>query len=131
MESIVATHPLELVHIDYLYLEPGKGKEKNIMVVADHFTQYIQAYITQSQMAQTTAKVSQDKFIIHYGLLEKSLLDQGRNFVSELIANLCKLTGTMKLRTSLYHPQANDQYKRFNSILINMLGMLPPECKSD
>ena len=46
MESIVATHPLELVHINYLCLEPGKGKEENVLVVIDHFTQYAQAYIT-------------------------------------------------------------------------------------
>ena len=39
MESIVATHPLELVHINYLLLEPGKGKEGNVLVVTDNFTQ--------------------------------------------------------------------------------------------
>ena len=64
-------------------------------------------------------------------LLEKILLDQGRNFESELIADLCKLTGTMKCRTSPYHPQTNGQYERFNSTLINILRMLPPEFKSD
>ena len=36
MEIIMATHPLELVHIDYLCLEPGKGKEENLLVVMDH-----------------------------------------------------------------------------------------------
>ena len=46
MESIVATNPLELVHIDHLCLEPGKGKEENVWVVIGHFTQYTQAYIT-------------------------------------------------------------------------------------
>ena len=56
---------------------------------------------------------------------------QGRNFESKFIADLCKLIGTKKLRTSLYHPQTNGQCERFNSTLINMLGKLPPECKSD
>ena len=28
LENIVATHPLELVHLDYLCLEPGKGLEE-------------------------------------------------------------------------------------------------------
>ena len=79
MESIVAIHPLELVHIDYL---PRKGKEENILVESDHFTQYAQAYITQSQMAQTKAKVLWDNCIVNYRLLEKILLDQGRNFGS-------------------------------------------------
>ena len=104
MESIVATHPLELVHIDYL--EPGKGKEENILAVTEHFTHYTQVHVTQSQVAQTMAKVLWD-FIVHYGLPEKILLDQGRNFESKLIADLCKLMGTKKLRTSQYHPQTN------------------------
>ena len=45
MENIVATYPLELVHIDYLCLEPGKSKEENVLVVMDHFTHYAQAYV--------------------------------------------------------------------------------------
>ena len=38
LENIVAAHPLELVHLDYLCIESGKGKEENILVVTDHFT---------------------------------------------------------------------------------------------
>ena len=39
--------------------------------------------------------------------------------------------GMQKIQTSLYHPQTNGQCKRFNSTLINMLGMLPPEERSE
>ena len=86
---------------------PGarEGKEENVLVVTDHFTQYAQAYVTQLQMAQTMAKVLWDNFIIHFGLLQNILSDQGRNIESELIADLCRLTGTKKLRTSPYHPK--------------------------
>ena len=45
MENIMATHSLELVHIYYLCLEPGKGKEENALVVMEHFTLYAQAYV--------------------------------------------------------------------------------------
>ena len=130
MESVMATHPLELVHIDYLCLELGKGKEENVLVVMDHLTCYAQAYVTKSPMVQTTTKTLWDNFIVHYGLQEKFLSDQGRNFESEIIADLCKLTGTKKLRTSSYHPQTNGQCESFNSTLINMLGILPPEYHS-
>ena len=81
-ENIVATHSLELVHLDYLCLEPGKDQEENVLVVPDHFTQYAQAYVMQSQTAQTTAKTLWDNFIVHYGLPKKMLSDQGRNFES-------------------------------------------------
>ena len=37
-KNIMATHPLELVHIDYLCLEPRKGLDENVLVVTDHFT---------------------------------------------------------------------------------------------
>ena len=71
------------------------------------------------------------KFIVHYGLPKKILLDQGRNFESQLVADLCKLMGTQKIWTSLYHPQTKGQCERFNSTLIGMLGILPPEKKSE
>ena len=37
--SITATHPLELIHMDFLTVESGKtDKDVNILVVTDHFT---------------------------------------------------------------------------------------------
>ena len=97
----------------------------------DHFTCYAQAYVIQSQMAETMAKTLWDNFIVHYGLPEKTLSNQGRNFECELIADLCNLTGTKKLRASPCHLQMNGQCERFNSTPINMVGMLCPECKSN
>ena len=39
--------------------------------------------------------------------------------------------GTQKVQTSPYHWQTNGQCERFNSTLINMLGTLPKEKKSE
>ena len=77
LENIVATRPLELVHLNYLCLEPGKGLEENVLVITDHFTRYAQAYVTRTQTTQMTVKTLWDKFIVHYGLLEKILTNQG------------------------------------------------------
>ena len=57
-------------------------------------------------------------------------MDQGCNFESQLVADLCKLMGTQKVQTSPYHLQINGQCERFNFTLINMLRMLSKEKKS-
>ena len=109
LKNIVAPHPLELVLLDFLCLEPGKGREENVLVITDHFTRYTQAYVTRTQMAQTMAKTLWDKFIVHYGLPKKILTDQGRNFESQLVADLCALMGVQKIQTSPYRLQTNGQ----------------------
>ena len=98
LENIMATLPLELVHLDYLCLEPGKGLEENVLVITDHFTRYAQAYVTRTQMAQTMAKTLWDKFIVYYSLPKKILMDQGCNFESQLVADLCELMGVQRYR---------------------------------
>ena len=82
LENIMATHPLELVHLNCLCLEPGKGLDENVLVVTDHFTRYAQVYVTRTQPAQMRAKTQWDTFIVHYGLPKKILTDQGPNFES-------------------------------------------------
>ena len=121
LKNIMATHPLELVHLDYLCLEPGKGLDENVLVVTDHFTMYTQVYVTRTQTTQMTAKTLWDKFIVHCGLPEKILMDRGQNVESQLLADLCELMGLWKIRTSPYHLQTNGWCERFNSTLINML----------
>ena len=60
-------------------------------MITDHFTWYVQAIITSSQTAKCTAQNLWDKFIVHYGLPEKILTDQGCNFESGLLKELCAI----------------------------------------
>ena len=131
LQPIHVTQPLELVHMDYLSLEPSKGNIENVLVITDHFTRYALAYPSKTQTAQATARILWDNFICHYGFPEKFISDQGRNFESDLFKELCKIAGVQKLHTTPYHPQGNGQCERFNSTLCNMLGTLSEEEKSD
>ena len=131
MEPILATHPMQIVHIDFLTIESGKkDKDHNVLVVTDQFTRFVQAFVTTSQTAQTTAKTPWDKYFVYYGFPEMIISDQGRNFESRVISELCKLGRVKELRTSPYHPQSNGQCDRFNATLLSMLGTLPPEGKA-
>ena len=131
LQPIHVAQPLELVHMDYLSLEPSKGNIENVLVITDHFTKYALAYPSKTQTTQATARILWDNLICHYGFPEKFISNQGRNFESDLIKELCKIAGVKKLHTIPYHPQGNGQCERFNSTLCNMLGTLSEEEKSD
>ena len=104
MENIDAMYPMELVHMDYLTIEANKGgKDVHILLITDHFMQYAQAITTSSQTTKCTAQNLWDKFIVHYGLPEKILTDQGHNFKSDLLQELCELAQVKKIRTLGYH----------------------------
>ena len=55
MENIKATHPLELIYLDFLsiiFMEGGQ--DIDILMITDHFMQYLQALLTLSQTARCT-----------------------------------------------------------------------------
>ena len=124
LKPLLATHPMELVHMDYLTIE-GKNKDVNILVVTDHFTRFSQVFVTLNQTAATMANTLWEHYFVYYGIPEKILSDQGQNLESDLIKELCHVTGVKKLRTTPYRPQTNGQCEKFNSTLINMIGTLP------
>ena len=131
MENIDATYPMELVHMDYLMIEANEGgKYVHNLVITYHFTWYAQAIVTSSQTTKCKARNLWDPFIVHYGLPEKILTDQGHNFESDLLKELCEIAQVKKIWTSGYHPQTNGQCKCFNATLIDMLGTLPEKPKS-
>ena len=129
--NITSSAPMELVCIDYLSLERSKGGYENILVITDHFSRYAQAIPTRNQTAQTTAKVLFENFFLHYGFPAILHSDKGANFESKVIRKLCEITGMKKSRTTPYHPMGNGMVERFNKTLLNMLGTLSEQQKSD
>ena len=50
------------------------------------------------QTAPIVAKVLWENFLVNYGWPEDILTDQGKNFESSLVTELCELAGVQKLR---------------------------------
>lgn len=126
--NIWTSRPLELLCMDYLMLEADKSNTKDILVLTDHFTKYALAFPTANQKAKTVAKCLWENFIVHYGIPEHLHTDQGPDFESHLIRELCDIAGIKKTRTTPYHPRGNP-VERFNRTLLSMLGTLGPEQK--
>ena len=75
LDSIMATHSMQLLHINYLTGESGKtDKDINILVVTDHLTRYTQAFITPCQTAKVVAQTLWDCFFVHCRLPRNSEL---------------------------------------------------------
>ncbi|CAI5669579.1 unnamed protein product [Oreochromis niloticus] len=121
--NIQTSRPLELVCIDYLSIEPDQSNTKDVLVMTDHFTKFAVAVPTPNQRARTVAKALWENFIVHYGVPERLLSDQGPDFESKTISELCEIIGMKKIRTTPYHPRANP-VERFNRTLLQMLGTL-------
>jgi transposase InsO family protein len=112
-------------------LEPSKGNIGNILVITDHYTKYALAIPTKNQTARTTAEAFYNNFIIHYGIPTRLHSDQGANFESQIIKELCEIMNIKKSHTTPYHPQGNSGPEIFYRTLLDMLGALENDQKKD
>lgn len=131
MVPIQSSYPLELLCIDFLTLDRCKGGFEHVLIITDHFTRFAQAVPTKNETARTTAKALFERFVVHYGFPSRLHSDQGRNFESSVIAELCSIANVEKSRTTPYHPQCNGMAERFNQTLMNMIGTLEEHQKAD
>ena len=84
--------PLERVAMDILGPLPETDRgNRYVLVVGDYFTKWIEAYPLPNQEANTIARVLVEQFICRYGVPKELHSDQGRNFESNLMMEVCKL----------------------------------------
>lgn len=84
--------------MDILSLEPDRSNTKDILITTDHFTKYAVAIPTSKQKARTVAKFLWDHFIVHYVFPEHLHRDQGPDFESRTIKELCEIVYSFQQR---------------------------------
>ncbi|KFD62319.1 hypothetical protein M514_25442 [Trichuris suis] len=85
--------PWERVALDVLHLPPSKTGKVNVLTVQDYFTKWLVIFADFGPPS-----------ILHS--------DQGRNFESPLLKELCSAFGIRKTRCSPYHPEGNGLVER-------------------
>ena len=135
LKPLTCSGPGELLHMDFTSIEETVPLQqepviRNVMVMQDHFSKYVVAYVVKDQTACTAAETLRNGYFGLFSAPAYLVSDQGKAFTGHLITNLCELYGVQKLRTSPYHAQTNSQVEQMNQTIICMIGKLEQDKKA-
>ena len=82
----------------------------------------MEAYAIPNQETTTIAKKLVDEMFCRFSPPEQLHTDQGRQFESNLMKEICDILKIKKTRTSAYHPQCDGLVERFNRTLLSILS---------
>ena len=122
------SRPFEKIGIDFLGpLPKTENGNRYILVLSDYATRWPEAFATSDMKASTVAKILVDEVICRHSAPEELLSDQGRDFLADLIKEVCAYFKVKKINTTAYHPQTNGLTERFNGTLCRMLSAYTEE----
>ena len=114
---------MQIVAVDILGpLPESEAGNSYILVSGDYFTKWIEAYAISNQETTTIAKKLMDEMFCRFSPPEQLHSDQGRQFESTLMKEICDILKIKKTRASAYHPQCEGLVERFNHTLLSMLS---------
>ena len=108
--------------VDVIQSPRSKNGNRYAVVFVDYLTKWPEVFAVADQMAHTIAKLLVKQIISRHGVPAELLSDQGANFVSGLIKEVCQILGIKRLNTTAYHPQTDGLVERFNRTLTAMLS---------
>ena len=112
-------------------LQETRRGNKYIVVISDYFTKWTEAYAAPDKSSLTVAEILVEEFIFRYGIPLQLHSDQGPEFESNLIRDICRLLRIHKTRTTVYHPQSDGLVERANRTVKQQLGMMVNDARDN
>ena len=107
LEKLPCSGPGEIVHIDFTSIEEIVGLHeepviKDVLVIQDHFSKHVVAYVVKDQTAKATSDALRSGYFGLFGAPAYLCSNRGAAFTGKVIEGLCKAYGVQKLRTSSF-----------------------------
>ena len=128
LQPVIASRPWELVGVDVLKVPMSLQGNEYILVAQDYFSKWPFAVPMSDQRAERIVRILKDQIFTVVGPPEKLHSDQGRNFESLILSELCKAFRISKSRTTPYHPMGDGLVERMNRTLLNLLRTYTESC---
>ena len=101
----------------------SEARHRYILTLVDYATRYPEAVPLKRIDTETVAEVLVDIYS-RLGVLEEILGDQGTQFISDCIKEVCRLLGVTQSTTTPYHPMCNGLVEKFNGTLKKIMKRL-------
>jgi len=114
--------PFDRVAVDVvgpIYPATDRGN-RYVLTVVDYATRYPEAVPLKNIHAETVAEALVNMFT-RVGVPREILSDQGSQFLSAVMKEMCRLLSLHQLVTTPYHPMCNGLVEQFNGTLKTML----------
>ena len=121
LQPVIATRPWEMVAVDVLKVPVSTNGNQYLLVVQDYFSKWPFAKAMPDQKAERIVQILRDEVFTLVGPPQKLHSDQGRNFESRILADLCKAFGIKKSYTTPYHPMGDGLVERMNRSLLTLI----------
>ena len=110
----------EKLYIDLVAMSDTVRGNRYLLTAEDSFSQYFRAYPIPNKEAKTVAKVLMDQHFSIFGLPDQLRSDNGREFVNNLLKELCSELKIQHTTTPQYNPSSNP-VERFHRTIIAIL----------
>ena len=121
LQPVIATKPWELVAVDILKVPMSAEGNQFILVIQDYFSKWPLARAMPDQKAERIIQILRDDICALVGPPERLHSDQGQNFKSRILSDLCRAFGVKKSHTTPYHPMGDGLVERMNRSLLTLL----------
>ena len=105
---------LSQIHLDLVGPLPSNNNCRYLLTMVDRFTRWPEAIPIPDITADTVAKAFVTHWISRYGVPATVTTDRGAQFESALWHSLMNILGSVRIRTTAYHPSSNGMVERFH-----------------